>query len=128
MVTDQGGSRTDGSVLTGPVTPAPERRPNYALVLVEQDFDVTEAAWGVANRRRSFAPHGTEPGSAGSWGALADCLNEALVALARERTAALEASERGQALGMGHFASPDAGDDDRDGGLGSGRWLGAEMP
>jgi len=122
MVTDQGGSRTDGSVLTGFVTPAPERQPNYALVLVEQDFDVTEAAWGVANRRRSFAPHGTEPGSAGSWGALADCLNEALVALARERTAAMEASERGS------FSSPDAGDDDRDGGLGSGRWLGAEVP
>ena len=83
-----GGSRAEGPILT---RAGRQRLPNYALALAEQDFDVIETARSVASRRRSFAPHGTEPGSAGSWGALMDCLNEALVALSRERTAAMEA-------------------------------------
>ena len=48
----------------------------------------------------------SEPGSAGSWGALADCLNEALVALARERHRRLLLLRPGDGLLRPRVATP----------------------
>ena len=78
------------------------------------------AALGICEFQVEQLPHGYEGNTKGTWGAAADCLRNCLAALS------LPPQGGSRAAGPLLDDMPDA--TQYDGGMGSGKWLGAEMP